>query len=519
METTLDSLLTRTAESFPDKPALVCGQNTITFRTLRESVDDLTRVFINLTIGREMKVALLLKDSIEYVQCLFAVNRIGAVNVPINTRLKIEEINLLLKQSGSHALIYDSTFSHLIDKIRQKNRIQHFLNISEFVKGHSRHGSANDISKNQSLLNPREDDPATLLFTSGTTSSKQKAAVLTNRNHLWACQTLKIDYGITSEDILLTSTPLFHTSGLHRCIGAVAFGCTHILMAKFDPRRLLSLIQQLKVTYTFLVPTMFAMIEQEASATEYDTSSLRLLFTGAARAHPEIFTKMQAFFPKAEICMSYGCTESFTAAIIRAADMTRKWGSIGKPVSTTELRLCNDKGLTLSKGEIGEIWIKGRSVAQCYYSDPVATKEAFENGWFKTGDLAKWDDDGFLYLVDRKKDIIISGAENISSMEVEDVLYRNEKVLEAAVIGVPDHLWGESVRALVVKKPKTNLTEKELIDFCGKRLAGYKRPKSVVFLNCLPKNESNKTLKRDLKERFGQQQAGATASGAPWAPP
>ena len=505
METTLGSLLMHTAETFPEKPALVCDQEKLTYRELDKSVDSFVHFMTNLGIGKGTKIALLLKDSIAYVKCLFAANRIGAISVPINTRLKTQEIISLLKQSESHVLIYGNAFSPIVHKFRDSTAIRHYHNILEFLETDRRGDFIEESAPDPSPSTRGTDHVATLLFTSGTTSARPKAAVLTNHNHIRVVETLKIDYGIATEDILLTATPLFHTSGLHRCIGAVALGCTHILMPKFDPRQFLHLVETEHVSYTFLVPTMFAMIEKELSAKEFDTSSLRLLFTGAARAHPDILDRMRAFFPEAEICMSYGCTECFTVSIIRAADLRKKWGSIGTSVSNAQLRLCDDSGSEVLKGETGEVWVKGPNVAKCYYRDIEATQEAFTMGWFKTGDLGKSDDEGFIYLVDRKKDIIISGAENISSMEVEDVLYSNEKVLEAAVIGVPDDLWGESVRALVVKKPQTDLTEEEVIDFCDKRLARYKRPKSVVFLDCLPKNASNKILKRELKERFGRQ--------------
>ncbi len=208
-------------------------------------------------------------------------------------------------------------------------------------------------------------------------------------------------------------------------------------------------------------------------------------------------------FPQAEIRDSYGATEFNFATVLQPEDLERKLGSVGRAHVNAEVRILNEQGQEVPPGEVGEICVRGPQVMREYFQDPQGTKEAFHQGWFRTGDLGKMDAEGFLYIVDRRTDMIISGGENIYPREIEEVLYAHEKIAEAAVIGVPDPLWGEAVRAIIVPKPGAGLTEQEVIDFCVQRLAGYKKPRSVIFADSLPKNPSNKVLKRILKERYG----------------
>jgi acyl-CoA synthetase (AMP-forming)/AMP-acid ligase II len=275
-------------------------------------------------------------------------------------------------------------------------------------------------------------------------------------------------------------------------------------MRRFEPRKFLELIEREKVTLTMLAPTMFAMVKQLPDHKKYDLTSLKLFVSGTAPASVEMLKQVRGVFPNVEIMNAYGSTETGAVTMLEPKDFVRKIGSVGKPLLNSEVCLMDEEGKTVNTGDIGEICARGPQSLKEYYKDPEATKQVFLGDWVRTGDLGKFDEEGFIYIVDRKKDMIISGGENVYSLEIENVLATHEKILEAAVIGVPDELWGETVRAIVVPKKGETLTEKDVIDFCADKLAGYKKPKSVIFIDGLPKTDSNKILKRMLREQYGK---------------
>lgn len=504
METNLGYLLLRAANKFPDKEALIYGEKRVTYKHLDERANRVASALIDLGVKKGDKIALLLHNSIEYLECLFGINRAGAVSVPVNHRLKPEELKYILGQSESRVLIYESDFTDVVIAIRKYLKIDVYICLGE--KGA-------DINY-EKLLNRTEPvgprfevagyDPATILFTSGTTTGRPKGVVLTNNNHVWSCLTQTIDYQLINDDVFLTATPLFHTSALNRCFGAVFLGGTNIIMEKFQAKQFLEIVQNERVTFTVLIPTMFAMVKQALESVVSDLSSVRSYVTGGALTHTELLKSIIDTFPNAQIRNSYGCTECFTVVINPPHQIYRKLGSVGKPAVNSEIRIIDIFGAEVRSGEIGEICVRGPSVGSEYYKNEKATAESFNDGWFKTDDLGRFDDEGFLYIVDRKKDIIISGGENISSVEVEEVLYQHKKIAEVAVIGVPDDLWGESVRAIVVPRPGVVVTEREIINFSSKTMAGYKKPKSVVFVESLPKNSNGKILKQQLREKYGR---------------
>jgi fatty-acyl-CoA synthase len=301
--------------------------------------------------------------------------------------------------------------------------------------------------------------------------------------------------------------PLFHTAALSRFLAYMYAGGTFIIGREFDPRKCLEIIEKEQVTAMTGNPTIWGMLLKEMDKQNYDTRSMRMYVSSQGFLHPTMHQAIQTrLFPNAKTYVSYALTEASPAVtVLKPGDRPKETGSVGKPYMCTEVRIVDDNDNDLPIGEIGEIIVKGPSVMKEYYKNPGETAQALSEGWLHTGDLGKYDDEGFLYFVDRKKDMIKSGGLNIYSKEVEEILSRHAKIFEAVVIGVPDEKWGETVMAVVVPREGQSLTEKEVIDHCKQFLAGYKKPTSVAFVEALPKTEfGNKVKKKVLRERFSK---------------
>jgi len=502
---TIDYLLKRTANKYPKKEALVCDSKRISYEQFDQRANRLGNALTSWGVEKGDRVALLLYNSRELAEGIFGIARAGAIGVPLNYRLKPNELAYILNHSGSKVLLYGSEFSEQALPLHKLTELEKFICIE---------GSGPDIGYEELLsqfsgtsppFKIGEDDPAALLYTSGTTG-RPKGVVITHRNQIWACVSQTIEYGVTHRDRVLITAPMFHTGAFSRFLTAVYLGNSIFILKQFDPVKFLQLVETEEITFTSLVPTMFIMVDQlpQEVKRSFQTTSVEKYITSGSILPVELVRKIQNLFPRAQIRDSYGATEFNFTTVLQPEDFLRKIGSVGRAHVNSEVRILNDRGTEMSPGEVGEICVRGPHVMKEYYRDPEATREAFTEGWFRTGDLGRMDAEGFFYIVDRKKDMIISGGENIYPREIEEVLYTHEKIAEAAVIGVPDSIWGESVRAIVVTKPGERLTEGEVINFCAQRLAGYKKPKSVIFVDFLPKNTSSKILKKTLKEQFGK---------------
>jgi fatty-acyl-CoA synthase len=296
--------------------------------------------------------------------------------------------------------------------------------------------------------------------------------------------------------------PLYHTAALNNHLTIqIALGGTSILVEKFDPKILLQIIADRRATTISGSPAMYNLLMQHPGARDYDTTSITKCTAGADKLPMATKQQLMDFFPHIKgIYDVYGCTEASPCIAILGADASlRKDGSVGRPLPFLSTRLVGREGQTLAPGEVGELICKGPNVMKGYYNDPQATAETIKNGWLHTGDLARSDEEGYLYIVDRKKDMIVSGGENIYPREIEEVLYTHPAVADAAVVGMPDPLWGEGVRAFIQLKPRCHLTEEEVIEYCRRHLAGYKKPRRVDFIEKVPRNPSGKAVKRELK--------------------
>jgi len=349
------------------------------------------------------------------------------------------------------------------------------------------------------------------MYTAGTTG-RPKGAVLTHKNQImmWTLASLEVsrepDIGDMSDWRACAAPPVFHIASFGICLAYLLFGSTVILPAQvFNPVEIMQLLEREKCDAVLLIPAMANFLLQMPDLGKYDTSSLKAWFSGAAVLPIELRKRIMEVFPQVKIVDCFGQTESSgIVSMLRPSDAERKEASVGRGLAFVEIRVVDDQDRDVPVGEVGEGVYRGPNIMKEYYNNPEATAVAFRNGWFHSGDLVRRDEEGFIYVVDRKKDMIVSGGENIYPAEVEEVLYKHPKILEAAVIGVQDEQWGENVKAIVVIKPGETLTEEEVIEFCKGHLASYKKPKSVDFIDALPRNPAMKVLKTVLRHRYGK---------------
>lgn len=495
------SLLARNAMKFPGKEALVCDQRRRTWSQLHGRVEALAGAIAHRGICKGDKIALLLDNSDYFIEIYFAAARLGAVLVPLNYRLAGEELAYILNNSDSKMLFYSNAFEKAIEEIGAR-----LPNIEVRIAVGSAEGSYEALFaevRTPPLVSIDGEDPNLILYTSGTTG-RPKGAVLTHNNSVWNASNMVIDAPIKPEDRGIVIPPLYHSAAIN-CwmLPHVFVGASLVVENSFNPAQLPQRLLEEKITNVFLVPAMYNFLLQVPSIETYDFGFVRLLGTGASIMPVQLKQKVHRVFPNAGIIDVYGLTEAGPGVtILKAEDAFRKEGSVGKALITLEVRVVRATGEEVEVGEVGEIIARGPTIMREYYQLPEATAAALRDGWLYTGDLARKDEEGFLYVVDRKKDMIISGGENIYPAEVEAVLYQHTKIVDAAVIGYPDSEWGESVCAIIVVRPGETLTLEEIVEFTRGKLAGYKKPRRVFFTDGLPRNPSGKVLKTALRQEY-----------------
>lgn len=508
--------LGRRAIYSPDKLAIIdYGKNPewrLTYRQINERANKLANYFASIGISKGDRVAIFARDGVEHLDCFFACAKLGAIHTALNWRLHWREAVGIIENTTPKAMIYSDDFKATITEIENALRPSSFVIRHYFhIEGDGIPGSKHFETTLQSgaptpvtCESLEAEDIAALIFTGGTTGLP-KAAQVSHRMIAWNTLNTVI-HDVTHNDTYLNVFPMFHTGGLFvYTLPQVIFGGTTILIRQFDPALVLSLIEKEKVTIFGGVPAMYQMMTQAENWERANLSSLRFCTSGGAPLPVplvEKYTKEKGIRFK----QGFGMTE-FGPGIFALApeDAIRKAGSIGRPNFFVDARVVDDNNQPLGPNEIGELVLKGPSYCSGYFNNPEASKEAVDaEGWFHTGDLAKYDDEWYFYIVDRKKDMFLSGGENVYPVEIEKALYQHPAVHMCAVIGVPDAKWGEVGKAIVVLKPGTHATEQELLDHCRAHLAGYKVPKSVVFVDALPISSAGKILKRELKELYGK---------------
>ena len=511
LEPTLGWMIRKGAEKQPDAEALVVDGKRYTYAQLTDRLNRLSNALTEFGVHKGDKVGLLLYNGNEFIEGVFGITKLGAVCVPLNYRLKQSELEYIINQSDIMALIYDAEFDPLISGLKMKiPRVKQYIAVGkESANGQNYEEMLTTSHPGEPEAEVLETDLACLIYTAGTTGLP-KGAMLSHRNHLWSCINSMLREGnYLPEKNIIIPIPLFHVAGFQRFLITLFLGGKIVMTRSFDTDRFLSLVQQEKTMATLMVPTQITMLTRASNLDQYDRSTLTSFAFGAAPSGLKLLQEIPSVFPNAKSTHCYGITEtSATASYLPAAEFRKKMGSVGRKGQgyiNIEVRVLNDQLKDVQPLEVGEIIIRGPNVMMGYYKDPEATASAFyEGGWYKTGDMGMFDEDGYLFIVDRKKDMIISGGENIYCPEVEGVLNSYEKISEASVIGVPHDLWGEVARAIVVSRPGEELTEQEVIDYCKARMSGYKCPKSVVFIKALPVSGAGKVLKTILREQYGK---------------
>ena len=485
----------------PGRIVLRQGERKLTNRELLDRVDAVAAGLTELGVGRGDVVAILLYNHLEFLETAFAVNRVGAAFLPLNYRLSPEEWRYIIDHSGAVALLSESEFRPAVEQLALP-ALKHRLLLDGAADGWTGYADLLAANEGKSVVPApvAPDELQRLMYTSGTTS-RPKGVRITHGNLAWKNLAHIIEFGITSADTTLVCGPLYHVGGFDLPgIGTLHAGGSLIVLRKFDAAEVVATIERERPTNIWLAPAMVNAILQLPDLAERDTTSIRFIIGGGEKMPVPLVERILAAFPNAWFADAYGLTETVSGDTFNDYDhMLAKVGSVGRPVVHLEVRIVDEAGAPVPAGELGEITLRGPKVSAGYWHDDEATAKAFRDGWFHTGDIGRFDEDGYLYVEDRKKDMIVSGGENIATPEVERVLYEHPDVVEAAVVGMGHPRWGEVPQAFVVLRPGAAVDRDALIEFCRARLAKFKVPADLVFLDVLPRTPSGKVLKRNLR--------------------
>lgn len=510
----LGESLARNARKFPDKEALIYGETRLTYKQFNARVNRLAHAFLDLGIKKGSKVAILAFNCNQFMEAYFALGKIGAVAAPLNFRLHPEELMYIVDHSDAEAFIMGEVFVETVRGIQKDlPKVKNYISITDKpVEGMLHFESW--IAKypdDEPLILVDDDDPLFIMYTAGTTG-RPKGAVLTHKNEIvmWMLASSLVfsepDLGDVWNYKAFTAPPIFHLAAFGYCQFMFFISATVVLPTEvFNPEYIMKTIEKEKITTILLVPAMTFFLLQLPDLDKYDTSSLRVWASGAAILPTETRKQIYKYFHNVKIFDLFGQTEmSPVVSSLKPSEYEGRETSVGRAFPFIEIRVVDDEDNDVPPGVVGEAIYRGPTVMKEYYKDPKATAEAMRGGWFHSGDLVRRDEEGFIYIVDRKKDMIITGAENIYPVEIEEVLFKHPKILECAVIGVHDQEWGESVKAVVVCKQGESMTEEEVVEYFKKHLASYKKPKSVDFMDSLPRNPAGKVLKTVLREKYGK---------------
>ena len=508
----------------PQQIAVVYGPHAISYQTLDARVTTLAAALQNQGLVRGQVLALLMRNSLAFIELSLAASRIGVVLLPINFRLAHDEVRWILAHAGASLLVVDDDLAagaegfspmHLVDEAAQCDALRAFVPPDAGAGAEAGAGAQAGAapgagrpagpagmvpSPPQPPLHP--DELFRLMYTSGTTD-RPKGVMHSYGNFYWKCLDHILALGLSAHDRLLVVGPLYHVGAFDLPgVAVLLAGGRLVVHRDFDPESVLAAIDQQGITGAWMAPVMLNRLLELPGRERFARTSLRWLVGGGERTPRERILAFSGLFPAARYIDAYGLTESCSGdTLMRAGCEIDKIGSTGVATPHVEISIRDETGAALPAGRDGEICLRGPKVTRGYWRDPERTAACFHGDWFRTGDIGHLDADGFLFLTDRLKDMIISGGENIASSEVERVLYAFEGVSEAAVIGLPDTRWGERVVAVVVPAPGRTLDADELVRFCRTRLAGFKVPRQVVIGDALPRNPSGKVLKRVLRDQ------------------
>lgn len=507
----LETLFAGHAARRPHHPALVCGAQRLTYSELHRSVLRLASGLHRLGVRPKDRVLIYLPNGIEFVQVQYAVFSLGAIAVPVNTRLTSGEIEHIIADAEPVVAAF-----HESGRDAVQAGLRRVSGCRAVVVGDASNG---EIPFAEIISDPPgefpevragsdDSDDCMIMYTSGTTG-RPKGAVITHANMVVQNVFIHgLEWGIGRDDRFMVLAPLAHRAGISRLCNALGLGGTLVIMDKFDTARTLETIERERITVTGLVPTVIRMMLPLLRTNPASCASLRCIIISTEACPVALKQELIDLIPGAEIHSVFGMTEALVTDLGHAGQFTHP-ASVGQPLPGVEIRIVDAEGRNVARGDIGEILVRsgapGRyaTIAE-YFRQPAATAAAIRDGWFHTGDMGRQDDEGYLYIVDRKKDMVISGGFNIYSKEVEQVLGTHPDIVEAAVIGVPDEIFGEAVAAFIEVKLGARLSAEQVVEHCRAHLAGFKKPKHIFFIDALPRNSTGKVLKLELRTLASQ---------------
>jgi long-chain acyl-CoA synthetase len=512
------ALIEQSCEENADKLCVVDGEHRLTYRDMEERADRLARALVDMGVEPGDRVGIFLTNCFQYIEMFYAITKIGAIFVSLNFRLRGKETAYILNNAEAKVLILGERYVDLMHSIQQDlSFITNYIVIGEAPPPMKNYEEvlASQSPEPQPVASIPDDATFTIIYTSGTTGLP-KGAMLTHANLISTFEDAAAAAADAEEPppvvrgTTLVNVPMYHIAGVLAPLGAIR-GETIVILSQFDPGMFLETIEREKVVTTYVVPTMLRAILDHPDFPKRDLSSLQNILYGAAPMPITLLRRALNVLP-VNYTNTFGQTEGFgTITSLTPEDhrlegdeeevnkKIKRLSGVGKPIAGYEIRIVDEQDRDVPVGIVGEIIARGKRVMKGYWNNPEATKEAIRDGWLHTGDLVSMDEDGYLYMGGRTKDMINRAGENIYPIEIEETLHGHPKVVESAVIGVPDEYWGEIVKAIIVLKPGEEATQDEIIEFCRERLASYKKPSIVEFVEELPKNALGKVLKNVLR--------------------
>jgi acyl-CoA synthetase (AMP-forming)/AMP-acid ligase II len=516
--------LKKALDLYPDKTGVVDGNRSFTYRQVGERVAGLARFFQNQRIHPEDRISVLEVNSHAFLETYYAAAGMGAILNPLNYRLAAREVAFILNDAGSRWLIAATRFADIVKGVLKEDVPLEGIvwigdppDASMPLQCHSYEDAISTGAGQFEPVSVDENQVAHLYYTSGTTG-RPKGVMLTHKNACSHALGTIAELKLVDTDVWGHVAPMFHLADAWATFAITWVGAQHVMVAQFEAEAVMAIIQRQKITLSNLIPTMLNLMIKHPRVGEYDFSSLREILSGGAPIAPELVKSIMETLG-CDYIQTYGMTETspyLTFSILKAHlktlpdDAQLKYKSkTGRPAIGVDLKVMDEQGdpIAADEQQVGEIWVRGDTITPGYWNRPEETAAAFSDGWLRTGDLATLDSEGYVNIVDRKKDMIVTGGENVYSTEVENVLYMHPKILEAAVFGVPDERWGEAVKAAVVLRAGETATADEIIAFCKEHQAAYKAPKTIVFLDELPKTGSGKIYKKGLRDPFLRKKA------------